>query len=437
MPSRDLAARLGSATRAQGGGHREKTVKSSVLVLGAGMVGTCTALHLARRGHDVTLVDRREPGRETSYGNAGVIQREAVEPYAFPRGMGALLNAGLGRDSGINYHWGALARGASYLGRYWRNSAPDRYPRIAAAYARLIEHALDEHQPLIEASQGEDLVRRGGYLHVFRDERSFAAAAENAQRVRKEYGLTVTALDAPQARTLEPALHARLAGALHWTDPWSVTDPGELVARYARQFQQLGGTFVTGDAQTLRETGAGWKLVGSTGAVEAENVVVALGPWAQQLVRPLGYRLPLFVKRGYHRHFHSPRSQRIPVFDADRGYVIAPMRQGVRITTGAEFALLEAPPTPRQLALVERFASELVELGSPVEVEPWIGARPCTVDMLPVIGRAPNHRNVWFNFGHGHQGFTLGPASGRLLAEMIDGVPAFVDPEPYSPARFC
>ncbi len=437
MPFHDLVAGFGSATHAQGGGYWESTVKSSVLVLGAGMVGTCTALHLAQRGHAVTLVDRRPPGRETSYGNAGVIQREAVEPYAFPRSMGALLNAGLGRDTGISYHWNALARSAQYLGRYWRNSAPDRYPRIAAAYARLIEHALDEHQPLIEASQGEDLVRRGGYLHVYSDERSFAAAADNAERVRKEYGLTVTALDDSQARTMEPALQARLAGAFHWSDSWSVTDPGELVARYARQFQQLGGTFVTGDAQTLRETGAGWKVTGSAGAVEAENVVVALGPWAQQLLRPLGYGLPLFVKRGYHRHFHSARSPRIPVYVAGRGFVIAPMRQGVRITTGAEFAFLDAPPTPRQLALVARLASELVELGSPVEVEPWIGARPCTVDMLPVIGRAPNHRNVWFNFGHGHQGFTLGPASGRLLAEMIDGVRPFVDPEPYTPARFC
>ena len=140
----------------------------SALVLGAGMVGTCTALHLAFRGYEVTLVDRREPGRETSYGNAGIIQREAVEPYAFPRGIPALLSAAFKRGADVNYHLGALPRLAAPLLRYWANSGPARYPAIARDYARLTEHATSEHARLIDAASAQDLVQRAGYRAIFR-----------------------------------------------------------------------------------------------------------------------------------------------------------------------------------------------------------------------------------------------------------------------------
>jgi D-amino-acid dehydrogenase len=124
------------------------------------------------------------------------------------------------------------------------------------------------------------------------------------------------------------------------------------------------------------------------------------------------------------------------MLDADRGLVIAPMRQGVRITTGAEFARLQAPPTPVQMARAAAFAAELVDLPEPVEAQPWLGARPCTADMLPVMGPAPRHAGLWFNFGHAHQGFTMGPIVGRLMAEMIEGGATVVNPAPYAPARF-
>jgi glycine/D-amino acid oxidase-like deaminating enzyme len=122
--------------------------------------------------------------------------------------------------------------------------------------------------------------------------------------------------------------------------------------------------------------------------------------------------------------------------DAERGYVLAPMQRGLRLTTGAEFAPIDALPTPVQLAKAEALARELVDLGESLPEAPWLGARPCTADMLPVIGPAPRHKGLWFNFGHAHQGFTMGPVAGRLLAEMVSGEPPCVDPMPYLPRRF-
>jgi D-amino-acid dehydrogenase len=412
-------------------------MQTSTLVLGAGMVGTCTALHLALRGHRVTLVDRREPGRETSFGNAGIIQREAVEPYAFPQDWSTLLRFAFKRGAAVNYHLGALPVQASALARYWSHSRPDRHARIASAYARLIEHATSEHQRLIELSSAEDLVRREGYRFVLRHAESLQAAAARAEALARSHGLRHKVLDADELAAAEPGLRMRLAGAIHWLDPWTVSNPGELVGgRYAGLFERSGGRLLRGDASTLRPAGAGWQVHTEEGAVDAEHVVIALGPWSDALLKPLGYRYPLFVKRGYHRHYRGGSAPRLPAYDLDSGLVLAPMEQGVRLTTGAEFALVDAPATPVQLARAEVLARELFDLPEPVEAQPWVGARPCTADMLPVIGAAPRHKGLWFNFGHAHQGFTLGPVSGRLMTELIEGGETVVDPSPYAPARF-
>jgi D-amino-acid dehydrogenase len=125
-----------------------------------------------------------------------------------------------------------------------------------------------------------------------------------------------------------------------------------------------------------------------------------------------------------------------PIRDADNGYCLAPMEQGIRLTTGAEFAARDAPPTPVQFDRLLPAAHGLFPLGEPVEPKPWMGARPCFADSRPVIGRAPGQRGLWLAYGHGHWGLSLGPATGRLIAEMITGATPFCDPQPYAAERF-
>jgi D-amino-acid dehydrogenase len=411
-------------------------MKKHVMVLGAGMVGTCTALQLALRGHSVTLVDRREPGRETSYGNAGLIQCEAVEPYPFPQDPAVLLRMALKQGADVNYHLGAMPSLAPALSRYWTNSRGARYQRIAREYGQLSSRSVDEHAPLIEMAGAGDLVRREGYRMVFRTLAGMDASVRNAERLQREAGVNFRAMTGEELAAAEPSIKLRLAGAVHWTDPWSVSDPGELVQRYANLLLERGGVIARGDALSLRASGAGWSVQGDDGVIEAELAVVAMGPWSAQLIRPLGYRFPLFVKRGYHRHFRNGSRPNLAVFDAERGYLMVPMKRGVRITTGAEFAHLDSPSTPVQLARAEALARELMDLSDPFESEPWRGARPCTGDLKPVIGPAPRHKGLWFHFGHGHQGFTMGPVSARLLAEQIDGAATVIDPAPFLPRRF-
>jgi D-amino-acid dehydrogenase len=325
---------------------------------------------------------------------------------------------------------------AGSLWRYFNHSHPQPHARATEAYSRLIAHATDEHDLLIAAAGAQDLVSREGFRFVFRSAEAFDEAAQRAENLRTRFGVRSQAENTAQLAQAEPALQRPMAGAVHWLDPWAVNDPGALVQRYADLFAARGGRVLSGDAASLQPQGAGWSVQTTEGRVQAQQAVLALGPWADGLIRTLGYRYPLFIKRGYHQHYTAPAQLRQPVLDAERGYVLAPMQRGLRLTTGAEFAPIDAPPTPVQLAKAEALARELVDLGKPLPEAPWLGARPCTADMLPVMGPAPRHPGLWFNFGHAHQGFTLGPVAGRLLAELVHGGPTWVDAAPYRPARF-
>lgn len=405
------------------------------LVLGAGIVGVSVAIHLQKRGRAVVLVDRKDAGEETSYGNAGLIQREGVAPYAFPQDWGEILRYGLNDRIDMHYHPTALPAVAPFLFRYWKESHPDNYERVKRQYEPLIRHCLSEHEALIEEAGAWSLVEKKGWYRVFRTAEKRDAVFAEVRQLAKDFGVRHEELDARAMAEREPGLGGVIVGALHWTDPWNIRNPGGLVKAYRALFERLGGTVVRADAMALERKGAGWTL---PGGIEAAEAVVALGPWAGDLTGRLGYALPLAVKRGYHMHYGQTGNRPLTnwVQDAERGYMLAPMEMGVRLTTGAEFALRDAPSTPVQLEKAEAAAREVLpDLGQRLEKTPWRGARPCTPDMMPVIGKAPRHDGLWFAFGHAHHGMTLGPVTGRLVAEMMTGEAPIVDPSPYRAER--
>jgi D-amino-acid dehydrogenase len=250
--------------------------------------------------------------------------------------------------------------------------------------------------------------------------------------------LRYRALDAAALAAQEPSLGEGLAGAVHWLDPWTVADPGALVAAYAEAFEREGGRIVRDEVEGLSAENGGWRVTTASQTLQAESMVLALGPWSRQWLSRLGVSVPLFPKRGYHMHYASRGDAQLNhwVMDAETGYLLAPMRAGIRLTTGAELERLEAPPHLGQLAAAEAKARALYPLGERLDPEPWKGARPCTPDMKPVIGPVEGQKGLWCAFGHGHQGFTLGPATGELLAQMMAGETPAIDMQPFRVERF-
>ncbi|MDN4575709.1 amino acid dehydrogenase [Pandoraea cepalis] len=410
-------------------------MKFDAMVLGGGIVGTSVALQLQRRGVKVALIDRKAPGNETSLGNAGLIQREGVYPYAIPRDFASLAHYAGNRATDVRYHPMAMPKLTPFLLTYWHNSRADRHAQIARAYSTLIEHSVSEHRDLIEAAGAQALLRTTGWIKAFRTGRAFDGAVAEASRWKGEYGVEFDVLEADALHQTEPSLSSVLRAAVRYSSSNSVSDPAGLVSAYAELFERLGGTVLIGDASTLED---GWRVQTESGVVEAETGVIAMGPWSGELTTRLGYSLPLQVKRGYHMHYAAKPGATLnqPVLDAEVGYMITPMVRGIRLTTGVELGFRDSPKTPVQLEAVEPVAREVFPLGERVDAEPWLGCRPCTPDMMPVIGPAPRHSNLWFAFGHAHHGLTLGPITGRLIAESITGVRPAVDLAPFRADRF-
>jgi D-amino-acid dehydrogenase len=400
---------------------------NEVVVVGAGMVGTATALALQERGYDVTLVDRSSPGRETSYGNAGIIQGEAHEPYAMPRDIKTLTRIVLKADNSVNWDARGLWRSGPSLLSYWRHSNPVKHQGVAVAYSQLIRRATHDHGELITASGAEELIRRDGFRSAFRDSRAFEAQLHNAARLRDLYGVEFDCEDSEALSAAEPALRKRLAGAIRWRDAWTCSDPGALVQAYAKLFARRGGKLLELEVRTLEQVASRWRLHTGEGTIDTAQIVIALGPWSPNLLATLGYKVRMVPKRGYHLNFRyasegtTPRLD-LPLLDTSIGAVYAPMRAGLRVATGADLSSFRDRVVPRQMLRAEAAVRELLDIGQPIETSVWNGVRPCMPDMMPVIGPAPRHRGLWLNFGHGHQGFTLGPTTGALLAEaMADG----------------
>lgn len=291
-----------------------------VIVLGAGIVGVSSALHLQDRGRRVALVDRRGPGEETSFGNAGLIERSSVVPYAFPRDFGTLLRYIRNRSIDLYWDYKAVPTFAAWLARFWWESSPERLEAAARDMLPLIRQSVDEHDVLIERAGLQRLAHDGGWIEAFRTRSEYERQASAAEVIASQYGLRVVTLDAARLLAREPGLGSGFCGALHWQDPKSISNPGALTKGYARLFEDGGGTLLTGEASTVRQEADAWTVQTSQGRISANEVVVALGPWSDKVFEPLGYRIPLRAKRGYHMHYEATKPLlSVPLVDTERG----------------------------------------------------------------------------------------------------------------------
>ncbi|MEQ1615878.1 MAG: FAD-dependent oxidoreductase, partial [Hyphomicrobiaceae bacterium] len=297
---------------------------------------------------------------------------------------------------------------------------------------------LSEHETLAREAGVDGMMRRTGYMKLYRSQAAIDAGIATDSAARDAYGISFEVLDRAALKVMEPHIEGLIMGAIYMPEPVSVGDPGQLGKAYAALFTKLGGRMMTGDARTLSRTTDGWSIGGIEGPIEARDVVIALGPWADDVMTAQGITVPMFVKRGYHMHFKPRGNATIsrPVLDVAGGYVLTPMTKGIRLTTGAEFSWRDADPTPVQLKKVEPMAREMFPLTEKVDPEPWLGRRPCLPDMVPMIGPVVGKKGLWADFAHQHWGFTMGPVSGRLLAEMLTGEATFTDPFPYRTDRF-
>jgi D-amino-acid dehydrogenase len=408
---------------------------ADVVVLGAGIVGVSTAYAARARGLPVVLIDRREPGSETSYGNAGIISSGSIAPFNNPSLWKVLPKYLTNRHAALRWNPSWAVRNAGWVARFLADMSASRFKPRAAALHGLIGASAKLHREWIVKAGAGHRIRETGWLKAWRGEA--ATAAKQEQALLAEYGIASELLDRQAFSALEPdILPVYKVGLLH-TQTASVDSPGAVVKAYARMFTGAGGEIRQAEVKAIVPDGDGWRVVLASSEISARHVVVALGPWSADLLRPLGYRVPLAFERGYHREFkpNPARSLRRPVYDIEGGFIMTPMEQGIRITSGVELTDRDAPSSFAQLDQVVPLARGVMEFGDAVG-EPWRGSRPTLPDSLPMIGPAPRHAGLWLAFGNQHIGFTTGPATGAAIAAMIGGAPPPYDVVPFAPGRY-
>ncbi|WP_186418519.1 FAD-dependent oxidoreductase [Bosea sp. CS1GBMeth4] len=409
----------------------------SIIVLGAGMVGVSCALALQKRGGRVTLIDRREPGRETSYGNAGLISRSSILPLNNPGLWKSLPKYLSNRHAAVRYRFGHLLRNPGWALGFLSEARPGRLGPRVAALESLIAPALPLHKRLMTEAGIAWRLRDNGFLELWRSEAG-AAAAEARRIWLEDHGVRIEALDRQALSALEPGLNPIFSAALLHRDSASVDWPGAVVEAYAGLFAARGGTILRDEVTALSRQGEGWRAIGKSTQHEADLIVVALGPWSAELLRPLGLKVPLNVERGYHRHYRPAQGRFLnrPIYDVEASYMLAPMERGLRLTSGVELAHRDAPDDHAQIEQVLPRAREAFPLTEPAEDVTWRGARPTLPDSLPMIGQAPRNPGLWLAFGNQHIGFSTGPVTGEMLAAMVCGETPLADPAPFRPERY-
>jgi glycine/D-amino acid oxidase-like deaminating enzyme len=410
---------------------------TDALVIGGGLIGSSCALNLQRHGIRTTVVDPATTWLGASWGNAGHLATEQVEPLASRKTLRSFPQRLFCRGGALSLPPRDIHVWLPFALRLIRSSSPARFAAGTVALRSLQREAIPAWRRLAEAAGAGHLIAEDGHFVVW--ETPAGAEAGRAAWTRADTG-TATFRDATneEIAALSAQMSLRVAGAIRFRGTGQVLDLGELGDRLTEHFVLSGGSRRTARVQKLvMADSSAAALLDNGELMHADIIVVAGGVGSAALLQPLGYRIPIIAERGYHIQSANAAwpAGLPPVVFEERSMIVTPFRSGVRAASFVEFAREHAPADPRKWA---RLRNHVAELGLPFR-EPcseWFGARPTLPDYLPALGRSSRAANLLYAFGHQHLGLTLAAISGELIAALARREPTELDVTPFDLERF-
>ena len=407
-----------------------------VLVVGGGIVGLCSALHLQRRGYAVTICDRGVPGDGASGHNAGLFSISNCIPTATPGVIRSVPKMLADPASPLAIRWRYLPKLTPWLVRFLLASRPSRVEELSLALASLQKHAVRAYADLVPLPDEDAALFDGGHLLAYGSDATFKKAAYSLG-MRRARGVDMQILDAAGVAAAYPVLTGRIRHGVLVPGSY-YADPQAFTRAVAARFIQAGGRWLQRTVRSFEITG---KRVAAAetddGRVAASAVVVSAGAWSRSLVRALGFDTPLDTERGYGVRIPDPGVElNGPMIYMDHHLGITPIPGELLLAGTDELAGLHAPPDYTRADLLIEAAKKLFPALNTEGAEKWMSFRPSHPDSLPVIGRSPRQENVYLAYGHGHVGFGLGAITGELIGQLVDGQDVTVDLAPFRPTRF-
>lgn len=411
-----------------------------ITIVGAGIVGMCTAVMLQQRGAAVRVIDEREAGTGASFGNAGLVSIDSCIPISMP-GMLKHVPKWLSDSQGpLSVRPSYLPFASPWLFKWIRSGASEkRITQLSQALRALHKDSLLKYEALLGSSDFHEFIRTSGQLHVW-ESTSRSPGELLADRLRAERGVVTRDLQSDEIFDLVPGMNRAVKRAQLYEKNGFVANPYLLVQHLLGRFVQNGGEFLRQKVNGIsRQTnGPGYRIMTSSSDLSARRLVICSGAWSKRLLQGLGIDVPLETERGYHVSFDvSALDLAIPVLHKEHAFGVTPMVDNIRVAGFVEIAGLDAPPDMRREAVLINHAKRLFPaLDIDKKKNFWLGFRPSTPDSLPILGGLDTMPDLYFGFGHGHTGITGAPASAEILTNLILGGSNAIDVAPYDIKRF-
>ncbi len=409
--------------------------KLSVGIVGAGIQGISNALFLQKKGFNVTIFDRENPGSPAaSYGNAG-----HFSPYAslslnrndILLDVPAMLMSSTGP---LALKWNYVPKMIPWFMKFILNTTKNKMMHTAKNMHQILDLALPAYDELFDEVDIEGLVENKGILYIWSDQD--LKSRELEINVRKELGVQQQLVNKKEIHDLEPNIKPFYHAGVYYPYARHARNPKKILLKFFDLFLKKGGQFKKTDIKSIDFQDEQPILRTESEKFSFDRVVIACGAFSKKLTDNLDEKIPLDTERGYHVHFKNcDHLLQRPVIFSNRGFGITPMEQGLRVVGTVEFGGLENPLSKSRIKnLINNAKYMLGDL--PDHEDEWLGFRPTLPDFLPVMGPSKNHKNVFYCFGHHHLGWTLGPISGKIVSGMIAKENTNLNLDPYSSTRF-
>ena len=409
--------------------------KLKVGIVGAGIQGISNALFLQKKGFEVTIFDKENPGSPVaSYGNAG-----HFSPYASLslNRTDILLDvpAMLMNSKGpLALKWNYVPKMIPWFMKFILNTSKNKMMHTAKNMHQILDLALPAYDELFDEINIDGLVENKGILYIWNDQD--LKSRELEINVRKELGVQQQLVNKKEIHDLEPNIKPFYHAGVYYPYARHARNPKKILLKFFDLFLKKGGKFKKLDIKNIEFQDEKPLFKSETEKFLFDKVVIACGAFSKKLTDNLDEKIPLDTERGYHVHFKDcDQLLKRPVIFSNRGFGITPMEQGLRVVGTVEFGGLENPLSKSRIKnLLDNAKFMLGDL--PDHEDEWLGFRPTLPDFLPVMGPSKNHKNVFYCFGHHHLGWTLGPISGKIVSGMIAKENTNLNLAPYSSTRF-
>jgi len=411
-------------------------LKSSVVVIGAGIQGVCISLFLIKKGFKVTLIDRDEPGKESaSYGNAGHFSPYASVPINRPDILVDVPSMLLSSTGPLALKWNYVTKMIPWFLRFIKNCSKKNMMHTAKYMHQILDLALPAYDELFEDIDISGLVENKGIMYFWTDKD--LKSRELEINIRKELGVKQQLLSPHEIHDLEPHIKKIYHGGILYPEAKHARNPKKILLKLIDLFIKRGGKLEKKNISSISFTADNKPVIKTDiNFYTFDKAVIACGAFSKKITDQLNEKIPLDTERGYHVHFKGyDHLLSRPVIFLNRGFGITPMEQGLRVVGTVEFGGLNNPPSKKRIQNLINNAKYLFpELGK--HEDEWLGFRPTLPDFLPVMGQSKNHKNLFYSFGHHHLGWTLGAISGKIISKIISGEKTNLNLEPYSSLRF-